>query len=258
MTGSISGAGNLPVPAWLHSRGIPAANAEPDAGQVPPAQSASLAARQGVPAGFAQPAPLALDAATLEALQEAPQTRTVDGVAVIVSGHSVDNREGLSLIRTGSTLGLSSEIQAQLMREAVDGMVVSPGLSEVAGKAHEAPSSSLPVYRSVTRATMGGQTPRDLLNIAIDDHEARAIRDVEDFMKLVGVERALKAEHDPLAKLAYSQADGGYIMLTPDDLHYDDVASTENGVLDILSDIANGFLNADAVRDTLASYGYPV
>lgn len=199
------------------------------------------------------------DAASSGSAEPAPRAEPVvdqvDGVDVIVSGHSVDAREGVSLLRTvPGKLSYPPEILAQIM----DDSEATPRMQEISSEAIQVPKG-MSLYMPVTVWRQEGDWNHgDPLSIPIDLGEAYFRQDVESFMKLVGVERQLKADYGDDVKLAYSHNDGGYIMLTPDDLHYDDIPSTEDGVAPILDDVRRGFQEAEGVRDVLAKYGYKV
>ncbi len=184
-----------------------------------------------------------------------PVVKQVGGVDVIVSGHSVDNREGVSLLRTvPGKLSYPPEILAQIM----DDSETTPRMQEIEREAIQVPDGGS-LYMPVTVWRQEGDWNHgNPLKIPIDLGEAYFRQDVESFMKLVGVERQLKADYGGDVKLAYSHLEGGYIMLTPDDLHYDDIPSTEDGVDAILEDVRRGFRDAEGVRDVLVEYGYDV
>ncbi len=202
------------------------------------------------------------DAASSGSAEPAPRAEPVvdqvGGVDVIVSGHSVDNREGVSLLRTVTgKMPYTPEILAQIISdsEATPG----PRMQETAKEAIIGVPDGMSLYMPVTMWRQEGDWNHgDPLKIPIDLGEAYFRQDVESFMKLVGVERQLKADYGDDVKLAYSHNDGGYIMLTPDDLHYDEMPSTEDGVDAILEEVRRGFRDPDGVRDVLAKYGYEV
>lgn len=184
-----------------------------------------------------------------------PVVNQVGGVDVIVSGHSVDNREGVSLLRTvPGKLSYPPEILAQIM----DDSETAPRMQMIESEAIHVPDGGS-LYMPVTVWRQEGDWNHgNPLATPIDLGEAYFRQDVGSFMKLVGVERQLKSEYGGDVKLAYSHLDGGYIMLTPDDLHYDDIPSTEKGVDAILEEVRRGFRDAERVRDVLADYGYDV
>ncbi|WP_417675316.1 hypothetical protein [Roseibium sp.] len=184
--------------------------------------------------------------------------KQVGGVDVTVSGHSVDNREGVSLLRTvPGKLSYTPEILAQILSDEEGAPRLRMQETESTPVIPVPDGSSL--YMPVTVWQQEGEWNHgNPLKIPIDLGEAYFRQDVESFMKLVDTERQLKEDYGDDVKLAYSHNDGGYIMLTPDDLHYDDIPSTEDGVGAILEDVRRGFRDAEGVRDVLAKYGYNV
>ncbi len=219
----------------------PALNASTDTFLVLQGEGAPLSS------GSAKPAPRA-----------EPVVKQVGGVDVTVSGHSVDNREGVSLLRTvPGKLSYTPEILAQILSDEEGAPRLRMQETESTPVIPVPDGSSL--YMPVTVWQQEGEWNHgNPLKIPIDLGEAYFRQDVESFMKLVDTERQLKEDYGDDVKLAYSHNDGGYIMLTPDDLHYDDIPSTEDGVGAILEDVRRGFRDAEGVRDVLAKYGYNV
>ena len=192
------------------------------------------------------------------ALEDKSVVERIGNVDVIVSGHSIDNREGVSLLRTVSGAGLnySPEMAAQIKEDAEAAAKMSVTPMDV--RTIEVPGG-MSVYMPITYLRQEGDWNRgNPLDTPIDLGDFYFQQDTESFMKLVGVERRLKEEYGDDVKLAYSHQDGGYIMLTPGDLHYDEIPSTEDGVAAILETVNRGFRDADSVRDVLADYGYKV
>ena len=195
----------------------------------------------------------------------------IDGVDVVVSGHNLDDREGISLLRTyEGTLSYSAELYAQIFGNdsaanegviAADGTVLSdqPGMTLLSSTAlGPLPEGATSYYMPVTHWTPEGQGGVHAISADPAEQDAFDRQRVEKYMDLVGVERQLKARYGDDVKLAYSHEDAGYIMLSPDDARYDEIAFAEDGVGDLLASVRKGEINKSAVTDVLGRYGYRV
>ena len=181
---------------------------------------------------------------------------TIDGVKVVVSGHSADEIEGHSLLRT-----LGAEEQKRLQESFID-LQSDPKafVQAVMEVTKTVPLEALPegVSRTCMPVTYSAPTGVIGLQTHAADPEIRRSQEqeiVNDFFDLVDVEKQLKAEYGDDVKLAYSHADGGYVMLTPGDLHYNEIASVEQNTGQLLEDISKGAIEFDNVHGILRERG---
>lgn len=163
---------------------------------------------------------------------EQRSTVTIDGINVITSGHSLDRREGVSLLETVS----GSESQAlfsQLTAFAEehdsesnadsDGTVTvqeAPGMTVIESVSlGPLPSGATSTYMDIDVFRPAGQWAEEPLLRQMGDaaEDAYYRRRTEEYMDVVGVERQLKESFGNDVKLVYSHTDDAYIMLTPDD-----------------------------------------
>ena len=207
-----------------------------------------------------RPARTAASESSATAAEAKKVVERINGVDVIVSGHSVDQREGVSLLRTVSgKLSYSPELYAQIQASAESGTAMpNTFLTSTAEALGPLPPGASSAYMNITNFKPAGKWERDPLSTPIDEADAYYRQDLGKYMEVVEVERQLKAEYGNDVKLVYSHADDGYIMLTPDDLHYGEMASAEDAVQTVLRDVRKGFVEADAVSDILGKYGYRV
>ncbi|WP_428240166.1 hypothetical protein [Gynuella sp.] len=193
----------------------------------------------------------AINAATDESGQV---IENINGINVIVGNHSLDNVSGKSLLRTMDPE--QSAAFLELTRQFGQDGNITPGMEVISSEAISKPDG-VPMHMNINMyALANGWTTN--LAMDVDSHDPEYLRRVDAYMDLVGVERQLKEQHGDDIKLVYSHADSGYIMLTPDDLHYDEMDSAEDAVQSIIESVRNGFVEAETVRDSLAPYGYRV
>jgi len=197
----------------------------------------------------------------------------IDGIIVITSEHSLDSREGVSLLQTVSPTE-SKDIFSQLVSfadandpnaEAPDESAAAqegaPLMTVVESKAlGPLPAGASSTYMDIDMFRPAGQWAEGPMlrptNPGADDSFYR--RRTEELMRVVGVERQLKAQYGNDIKLIYSHSDEDYIMLTPDDARYNEMNSAESSVQTIIDEVHRGFINEGAVSDILSKYGYTV
>ncbi|MCM5557230.1 hypothetical protein [Pleomorphomonas sp. JP5] len=228
--------------------------------------------------------------ASLAGLQEQSSSTTagsgrtsINGLSVITSGHSLDEQEGQSLLRTAyntestDTINSLSDQIASLKDMSGDKASVIPG------SGYEAQLQDTDVGMTETSVTAlgprkdgaysaymsddffyiaggwsNGDPIKDIKTPGTDEADADARLRLERLMNTVDAERKLKAQYGDDIKLVYSHTDNAYIMLTPDDARYSEMKSTESGVKDVFEEIRRGFVNKDAVADILKKYGYEI
>ncbi len=225
--------------------------------------------------------------AALLALQEdtTPQSPVksvnINGLSIIISGHSVDAREGVSLLRTASvseTRAMMDDIAA--MEEGTDdagdtgsrqkvksdnkiirldhqGLMV-----EIASEALDArPEGATGAYMNEdffhTRGRWTNGNPLELSNSETSIRDQQRSR-LETLMNSVDAERKLQAEYGNDIKLVYSHVDQSFIMLTPDDAQYDTLQSAESGVQTVIDEVHRGFVDKTMASEILQQYGYQV
>lgn len=233
----------------------------------------------------AYPTPLvaAETKAALLALQEeaapesAVQSVHINGLSIIVAGHSVDERDGVSLLRTlspsdtrammdivaamdddaESAEGAASKSASDIIRLDKQGF-----LMEVETEALEAlPDGATFAYMNEdfthSRGRWTNENPLELSNSERSIAEDRRVR-LETLMNSVDAERQLRAKYGQDVKLVYSHVDKSYIMLTPDDAKYDMMKSAESGVKDVINEVHRGFMDKKTAVDILKRYGYHI
>lgn len=205
---------------------------------------ATLQKVQETSAGSASPAPA----------EDPVKRETANGFNVIVAGHSIDAREGISLLRPyDGKLTYSPELQAQIAADE------QPQLNSTSEALKALPPGAKSAYMAITPQKLEGQWNRgNPLSQPIDMFERNTIEDLTVFMKRLEAERQLKERYGDDVKLAYSHADGGYIMLTPDDLHYDEINSVQQTFDKILSEISMGYNYSDGELSVLREHNYRV
>ena len=225
--------------------------------------------------------------ASLLALQEdaspAPSKKTVDvnGLSVIVSGHSVDEREGVSLLRTISP----SEVESMMADIAAMDDDAEAGAEEGAQQAAQSghkiirldlqgyvmevqsealgplPDGATSAYMnedfSYHRGRWANGNPLQKSNSDAAIAEDNRVR-LEALMNTVDAERKLRAEYGQDVKLVYSHTDNSYIMLTPDDAKYDTMKSAESAVRDVIKEVERGFVDRKMAADILGRHGYHI
>ncbi len=225
--------------------------------------------------------------ASLLALQEEEtaeppvQSVTVNGLKIIVSGHSVDAREGISLLRTASPSDSQSMIaamaemkdpaenggdaQSQTKASSGDPMFKAGEPYRMVEIASEAlgprPDGATSAYMnedfSYNRGRWSNGNPIGKSNSEDAIAEDNRVR-LEALMKSVDAERKLRAEYGQDVKLVYSHTDNSYIMLTPDDAKYDTMKSAESAVQGVIDEVERGFVDRGMAADILGRYGYQI
>ncbi|MCM5553897.1 hypothetical protein [Pleomorphomonas sp. NRK KF1] len=228
--------------------------------------------------------------ASLAGLQEQSGSSTagsgrtsINGLSIITSGHSLDEQEGQSLLRTvnanepqGTTESLADQIAA--LKD-----VPGDKASVIPGSGYEAQLQDTDVGMTETSVTAlgprkdgaysaymsddffyiaggwsNGDPIKDIKATGTSEADADARLRLERLMNTVEAERKLKAQYGDDIKLVYSHTDNAYIMLTPDDARYSEMKSAESGVSDVFEEVRRGFVNKDAVADILKKYGYEI
>ncbi|WP_028580871.1 hypothetical protein [Desulfogranum japonicum] len=205
--------------------------------------------------------------------EQEPTSVLIDGITVITTGHSLDRREGISLLETVSATESQSifsqlaafaqtyEPGAKVSGDDPGSVQNAPGMTVIESIAlGPLPAGATSSYMDIDLFTPAGQWTEDTLSRPTtegsDDDYYR--RKTEEYMAVVDVERQLKESYGNDVKLVYSHTDHSYIMLTPDDARYGEMNSAESAVQTIISEVHKGFINSDAVGDILAKYGYNV
>ncbi|WP_119305927.1 hypothetical protein [Cohaesibacter haloalkalitolerans] len=236
---------------------------------------------------YANPPLTAETQASLLALQEdaSPDTSVqsvdINGLSIIVSGHSVDARDGVSLLRT---LSPSETKSMMAVIASMDDSTENTGdaglqegsqsgsniirldrqgvMMEVETEALEAlPEGATSAYMNEdflhSRGRWSSETPLEMNNSDRAVEEGRRSR-LETLMNTVDAERQLRAQYGQDVKLIYSHTDNSYIMLTPDDANYDTMKSAESAVQGVIDDVHKGFVDKSTVADILQRYGYTI
>lgn len=205
---------------------------------------ATLQKIQEAGAGSASPAPA----------EDPVKRETANGFNIIVAGHSIDAREGISLLRPyDGKLTYSPELQAQIDADE------PPQLNSTSEALKALPPGATSSYMPITPQMLAGQWNRgNPLSQPIDMFEKNSIADLIGFMERLEAERQLKERYGDDVKLAYSHADEGYIMLTPDDLHYDEINSVQQTFDKMLSEIKLGYNFSEGELSVLREYNYRV
>jgi len=219
----------------------------------------SAFARQDTPSSETAAADTEAAAAETTASAPTPTVKVINGHSVITAGHSIDNREGVSQIRivSGKTFTIPPEMQAQIDDETY----TNPNLTVVSSTENTAWESGTGSYVSISYTYPGGEFVDPISRpIPGSEAEERAMnrQRVSEYMGIVDMEQQLKDQYGDDVKLAYSYADNSYIMLTPDDLHYDEITAASDGVQTLLSEVRRGYIPRDQVGDILGQYGYTV
>jgi len=201
------------------------------------------------------------------------QSININGIRVLTSGHSLDNREGISLLRTAygteSNHGFSRLVSfAQANdpnfdehNESAVTIEGDPMMTVVESKAYgPLPAGASSTYMDIDVFRPAGQWAEDPMSRSTTARANDSFyrRRTEELMRVVGVERQLKAQYGNDIKLIYSHLDEDYIMLTPDDARYNEMNSAESSVQTIIDEVHRGYINEDAVSDILSEYGYTV
>lgn len=170
---------------------------------------------------------------------------TIDGITVITSGHTLDNREGVSLLETLSETGSNNifsrftsfaEANDSDESENSDAMVAmegAPMMTVVESKAlGPLPEGATSSYMNIDLFRPAGKWAEDPMSIPTNSgaNDSFYKRRTEELMRVVGVERQLKELYGNDIKLIYSHLDENYIMLTPDDARYNEMNSAESSV----------------------------
>ena len=213
--------------------------------------------------------------------QSPVKTVNINGLSIMTSGHSVDARDGVSLLRTASaseTRAMMADIAA--MEEGTDDagdagarQEVNSGskiirldhlglMKVIASEALDArPEGATGAYMNEdffhTRGRWTNGNPLELSNSETSIRDQQKTR-LEALMNSVDAERKLKAEYGNDIKLVYSHVDQSFIMLTPDDAQYDTLQSAESGVQTVIDEVHRGFVDETMASEILQRYGYQV
>ncbi|WP_162901406.1 hypothetical protein [Breoghania sp. L-A4] len=280
---NIGGASYLPVYQTTISS---AGNTSSPAKIVPASAKEAVDEPQKAQSNDSAPVPPVSDEvkAALLALQEISEgvdsqksSVNINGLTIVTSGHSIDSREGVSLLRTVSgagadgafsglsTFGTQQEDLENSARSANDDTIAlefTGGMTVLESKALEAlPDGASGPYMNIdffrTAGTWDGGDPIKKSNLE-DDVEADQRTRIKSLMNVVDAESQLQAEYGADVKLIYSHVDNGYVMLTPDDANYDNLKSAESSVQSVIDEIGRGYVSKDAVGDVLRQYGYRI
>ena len=283
----------LPIPGTIATI-IPIHFADQNVSQSKDAlkQSAEAKAGQASPASPTQSTYSAMRSTTetlssLMALQEdaarEPSTRSIDinGLSIIVSGHSVDARDGVSLLRTispsdaKSMMAMIASMEDDADRTGEDGaqqetksgsniirLDMHGGIMEVESEAlGPLPDGATSVYMNEdffhSNGAWSNGNPIEKSNLdgaVVKDRRTR----LNTLMNSVDAERQLRARYGEDVKLVYSHSDKSYIMLTPDDAKYDTLKSAESSVQDVMNEVRRGYIDKNTVADILQRYGYHI
>ncbi|MBD8892379.1 hypothetical protein [Roseibium litorale] len=193
-----------------------------------------------------------------QASESPVQRETVNGLEVIVSGHSIDAREGISLLRTvGGQLSYSPELLAQI--EADKDNPQQHFTLNVNAPIEALPPGATGSYMPISIFKLEGQWNRgNPIELSTEMADQYNREDTEAFLERLEAERQLKDKYGEEIKLVYSHADNGYIMLTPDDLHYDEIPSVQEQMDGMLSEIRQGYNYSEATLSVLREHHYNV
>ncbi|MCM5553896.1 hypothetical protein [Pleomorphomonas sp. NRK KF1] len=209
------------------------------------------------------------------------ETVVINGLSVITSGHSIDQRQGVSLLRTVSSSDMDQlrntltsfvprETDAdndQAQAKAGDGIEVieiqiNGGMKETSAKANTAlgfGATSAYTTDDWFRIEGDWSTGDPMKKSNSDDAiEADQRLRLERLMNSVSAEKELQSKYGDDVKLVYSQVDNSYIMLTPDDAKYNEMQSVESGIQDVIRDVRMGYMDGDVANDVMNKYGYSV
>lgn len=186
------------------------------------------------------------------------QSEQINGFEVIVSGHSIDAREGISLLRTvGGQLSYSPELLAQI--EADKDNPQQHFTLNVSAPIEALPPGATGSYMPISTFKLEGQWNRgNPIELSTEMADQYNREDTEAFLERLEAERQLKDKYGEEIKLVYSHADNGYIMLTPDDLHYDEIPSVQEQMDGMLSEIRQGYNYSEATLSVLREHHYNV
>ncbi len=205
----------------------------------------------------------------------------INGLSIITSGHSVDARDGVSLIQTLSAADTKAMMstfaaiadqaengggaQTQEGSQSGNSMIkidMQGGMVEIASKALGAPpDGATSAYMNEdffhSNGVWSNGNPIEKSNSDAAIKADRRVR-LETLMNAVDAERQLRAEYGQDVKLVYSHTDESYIMLTPDDAKYDTMKSAESSVQDVMNEVQRGYIEKGTVADILQRYGYHI
>ncbi len=199
-----------------------------------------------------------------------PQFVKFDGITVQISGHSLDAREGVSLLHVISATN-STDIFKQLASFQEAGnqsgdeqtnstmeVECDASMTVLESKAlGPLPAGATSPYMDIDMFRPAGKWNEDPMSRStIDSNDSFYRKQTEQLMKVVETERQLKISYGNDVKLIYSHADDNYIMLTPDDARYNDMHSAESSVQSLINDVNAGYINKDAVSDILNEHGF--
>ena len=205
------------------------------------------------------------------------QSVKINGLSIIISGHSVDARDGVSLLRTLSvseSRSMMADIASMEDSAGNEGVANSKSGSNIIrldkqGYVMDVEAEALgPLPDGATSAYMnedflhsrGRWTnghPFEMGNSEQAIQDQRRTR-LETLMNTVDAERQLRAQYGQDVKLVYSHVDDSYIMLTPDDAKYDTMNSAESGIQGVIDEMNRGFMDKETVVNTLQRYGYHI
>ena len=183
----------------------------------------------------------------------AAQYRTVNGIEVIVAGHSLDsNKPG----------GLSWDIDMPVFSdpEAVERQLAAypeyynNRRYQLTQTSVEALSEPLKRLRSIGISDGLYTMPSNPF-----EQSLQLRRDTEKLFDQLVIERELQQTYGNNVKLAYSPADGAYIMLKPGDGRYDEVSTGQEALASLRDTLTVGNISDQdkrMVREMLANAGF--
>ena len=199
-----------------------------------------------------------------------PQFVKLNGMTVQISGHSLDAREGISLLHTTSGINSANAFTKfasfqEAWNQSADGQAYStmevesaPSMTVLESKAlGPLPAGATSSYMDIDMFRPAGKWTEDPMSRSTtESNDSFYRKQTEKLMQVVGTERQLKNFYGNDVKLVYSHADDNYIMLTPDDARYNDMNSAESSVQSLIDDVNAGHIHKDAVSDILNEYGF--
>ncbi len=209
------------------------------------------------------------------------KTVVINGLSIITSGHSIDQQEGKSLLRTVSGTDMENlrktfasfvpeeteKGAGQALRQTENGIEVieiqlDGGMKEVSSTALGAlPDGATSAYMTDDWFRIGGDwSTGDPMQKSNSDEaiEADQRLRLERLMNSVAAEKELQSQYGDDVKLVYSHSDNSYIMLTPDDARYDEMQTTESGIRAVISEVRRGYMDKDVANEVLGRYGYSI
>ncbi|KEA62995.1 hypothetical protein ADIMK_2519 [Marinobacterium lacunae] len=178
------------------------------------------------------------------------QYKTINGIDVIVAGHSLDSDKtgGLSWDIDMSVLADQEALERQLAEHPEYSQY---RLTQISVEPLDGPLERL---RSVGMSDGLFTLPSDVFERSM--HWQRTIAELAD--QLV-IERELQQTYGEKVKLAYSQAEGSYIMLKPGDGRYDEVTTGQDALDNLRETLAlsdTSEQDTRMVREILSGAGF--